>query len=416
MIQRPDVLVVGGGVIGVCAAYYLQQEGRRVVILDKSGIASGSSYGNAGWLVPSHSMPLPRPGAISEALRWMLSPVSPFYVKPRPSIELVRWLWRFRAAANAVAVKESLQAACLLSRVSLDLYDELISKEEIDCHYTRNGLITAFETEKGFEEGLEEAAMLAEHGVAGTVLDPQQLSSVEPALRSDLAGGVLYGGDAHLKPDSLVRGLASRFESQGGTIETDTEVQGFELAAGAISSVRTSRGVYSPGQVVLATGAWSGESVRGLELDLPVQPAKGYSITFERPAAPPSRPIMLAESRVGVTPMGSLLRFAGTLELSGLNTRIDARRVWALRQAGTRCLNTDLSRSPETVWCGMRPLTPDTLPIIGTVDRPSNLIVATGHSMTGVTLGAVTGKLVAQIAVSKDPIVDPAPFSPMRFQ
>ena len=416
MIQRPDVLVVGGGVIGVCAAYYLQQEGRGVVILDKSGIASGSSYGNAGWLVPSHSMPLPRPGAISEALRWMLSPVSPFYVKPRLSIELVRWLWRFRAAANAVAVKESLQAACLLSRVSLDLYDELISKEEIDCHYARNGLITAFETEKGFEEGLEEAAMLAEHGVAWTVLDPQQLSSVEPALRSDLAGGVLYGGDAHLKPDSLVRGLAARFEAQGGTIQTDTEVHGFRVTAGAISSVCTSRGDYSPGQVVLATGAWSSEAGRGLELDLPVQPAKGYSITFERPAAPPSRPIMLAESRVGVTPMGSLLRFAGTLELSGLNTRIDARRVWALRQAGTRCLNTDLSRSPETVWCGMRPLTPDTLPIIGTVDRPSNLIVATGHSMTGVTLGAVTGKLVAQIAVLKDPIVDPSPFSPMRFQ
>lgn len=416
MIQRPDVLVVGGGVIGVCAAYYLQQDGRRVVILDKGEVASGSSYGNAGWLVPSHSMPLAKPGAISEALRWMLSSVSPFYIKPRPSIELLRWLWRFRAAANAIAVQESLRTACLLSRASLDLYDEMISREEIDCYYERNGLIAAFETTEGLEEGVEEAKMLSEHGVSGTVLDRKQLSSVEPALRSDLAGGVLYEGDAHLKPDSLVRGLAARFEAQGGTIQTDTEVHGFKVTAGAISSVRTSRGDFSPDQVVLATGAWSGGAVRDLGFHLPVQPAKGYSITFERPSAPPSRPIMLAESRVGVTPMGPLLRFAGTLELSGLNTRIDARRVDTLRQAGTRCLNTDLSRSTETVWCGMRPLTPDTLPIIGAVDRLSNLIIATGHSMTGVTLGAVTGKLVAQIAASQEPVVDPAQFSPMRFQ
>lgn len=416
MTQRPDVLVIGGGVIGVCSAYYLQQEGRRVVLLDKGEVASGSSYGNAGWLVPSHSMPLARPGAISEALQWILSPVSPFYIKPRPSIELVRWLWRFRAAANAAAVGESLRVACELSRASLDLYSELISKEEIDCHYERKGLIAAYATQKGLEEGVEEAEMLAPHGVSGTVLDRKRLSGVEPALSPDLAGGVLYDGDAHLKPDSLVCGLAARFEAQGGTIRIDTEVHGFEVTAGSISSVRTSRGDYAARQVVLATGAWSSGAARGLGLDLPVQPAKGYSITFERPIAPPSIPVMLSETRVGVTPMGPVLRFAGTLELSGLNTRIDRRRVDALRQAGSCYLNTDLSQSPEAVWCGMRPLTPDTLPIIGAVDCPSNLIVATGHSMTGVTLGAATGKLVAQIAASREPLVDPAPFSPMRFQ
>jgi D-amino-acid dehydrogenase len=416
MDQRADVLVIGGGVIGVCAAYYLQQEGRRVVLLDKDEICSGSSHGNAGWLVPSHSVPLARPGAILNGLRWMLRPESPFYVKPRLSLELIAWLWRFRAAANERTVRRSLPVACELSKASLELYEELITKEELDCYYEQRGLIALYATEQGLEEGVEEGHLLREHGISSQELNSAQVTAMEPAVRSDVAGGIYHDGDAHLKPDDLVHGLAARFQAQGGVIHTGTEVLGFELAGDTIASVKTDKGDYPARQVVLAAGAWSPWVVRALKLKLPVQPAKGYSITFDEPVDPPSMPVMLAEARIGVTPMGPVLRFAGTLELSGLNTDIDRRRVEAIRRAGHRYLATDLSASPETVWCGMRPLTPDNLPIIGAVDRPSNLIVATGHSMTGVTLGSVTGKLVAQLVTEQDPIVDPAPFSPMRFR
>lgn len=408
--------MIGGGVVGVCSAYYLQQEGRQVVILEKEDVCSGSSYGNAGWLVPSHSVPLAQPGAVLNGLRWMFNPASPFYIKPRLSLELIAWLWRFRGAANEQTVRRSMPVVCELSQVSLELYEELITREEIECYYEQKGLIALYTTERGLEQGTEEAELLRPHGIPGQVLDSAQVTNIEPAVRQDIAGGIYHDGDAHLKPDSLVLGLAARFEAQGGTIHTGTEVLGFDVTGDSVTSVKTDRGDYTAQQVVLATGAWSPDVVRELKLNLPVQPAKGYSITFDEPVNPPSIPVMLAEARVGVTPMGPVLRFAGTLELSGLNTDMDHRRIEAIRRAGGRYLATDLSASPETVWCGMRPLTPDNLPIIGTVDRLSNLIVATGHSMTGVTLGSVTGKLVSQLATGQETVVDPAPFSPKRFQ
>ena len=416
MNRRADVLVIGGGVIGVCAAYYLQQEGRQVVILEQDEVCSGCSYGNAGWLVPSHSVPLAQPGAVLKGLRWMFRPESPFYIKPRLSRDLIAWLLRFLAAANERTIRKSLPAICELSQASLDLYDELITKEELDCYYEQKGLIALFKSEKERQEGVEEAQLLAEHGVSSRELEPAQVVEMEPAVRSDVAGGVYYDGDAHLKPDSMVRALAARFEAQGGAIHTGTEVLGFEVSGDRIVSVETSKGNYEAQQVVLATGAWSPRVARELRLNLPVQPAKGYSITYDDPVNPPSRPLMLAEAKVGVTPMGPALRFAGTLELSGLNTDINSRRVEAIRRAAGRYLATDVSASAETVWCGMRPLTPDNLPIIGTVAWLSGLIVATGHSMTGVTLGSATGKLVSQLATQQEPIVDPTPFSPHRFQ
>ena len=416
MNRRADVLVIGGGVIGVCAAYYLQQEGRQVLILEQDEVCSGCSYGNAGWLVPSHSVPLAQPGAVLKGLRWMFRPESPFYIKPRLSRDLIAWLLRFLAAANERTIRKSLPAICELSQASLDLYDELITKEELDCDYEQKGLITLFKSEKELQEGTEEAQLLGEHGVSSRELEPAQVVEMEPAVRSDIAGGVYYDGDAHLKPDSMVRALAARFEAQGGAIHTGSEVVGFEVSGDRIVSVETSKGNYEAQQVVLATGAWSPRVARELRLNLPVQPAKGYSITYDDPMNPPSLPLMLAEAKVGVTPMGPVLRFAGTLELSGLNTDINSRRVEAIRRAAGRYLATDVSASAETVWCGMRPLTPDNLPIIGTVAWLSGLIVATGHSMTGVTLGSATGKLVSQLATKQEPIVDPTPFSPHRFQ
>ena len=416
MGEQLDTIVIGGGVIGVCSAYYLQQEGQRVAILEQDEICSGSSHGNGGWLVPSHSVPFSRPGAVMRGLRWMFNPESPFYIKPRLNGELLRWLWRFRAASTARMVQASIPPLSELSIASNELYADLIAKEEVDCHYAQKGLIELYTTDEGLDEGAEEAEALAPHGITSRVLDPNEVVEMEPTIRPGVAAGaVYYEGDAHLKPDDLVHGLAERFEARGGAIHTNTKVVAFGVSNGKIAAVGTDQGDYQCDQVVLASGAWSPGVARDLRIDLPVQPAKGYSITFDEPADAPTTPIMLVEARVGVTPMGPVMRLAGTLELSGLNTTIDARRVAAIRRAGHEHLTTELS-ADGTVWCGMRPLTPDNLPIIGRVDSLSNLIVATGHSMTGVTLGAVTGKLVSQLVAGQPTVVDPAPFSPMRFQ
>lgn len=416
MSERTDVLIIGGGVIGVCCAYYLLKRGASVTLLEQNEVCSGSSWGNAGWLVPSHSMPLAQPGAVKQGLKWMLNPESPFYIKPRLSWELVRWLWRFRRAANKRSAENGAKVAVEFSQVSSDLYADLVEEADVDCHYQSKGLIGLYLTDKGFLDGVEETHKLAEFGVDGTPLSTEQVLEMEPSVRPGIAGGIYHPGDSHLKPDDLVNGLAARVEEMGGTIHTMTEVIGFNTSGGKIVTVKTNRGGFETDQVVLATGAWSPRVVDNLKLNLPIQQAKGYSITFEGAVNPSSFPVMLAEARVGVTPMGPVLRFAGTLELSGLNTKIDERRVNAIRRAGDHFLVTDVTSAKAFVWCGMRSLTPDNLPIIGPVDWLSNLIVAAGHSMTGVTLGASTGKLVSQLVGGEETVVDPKPFSPMRFQ
>ncbi len=415
MNDRTDVLIIGGGVIGVCCAYYLLKQGATVTLLEQDEVSSGSSWGNGGWLVPSHGLPLARPGAVMRGLKWMFNPESPFYVKPRVSMELIRWFWRFRAAAKTERAHYGAKISVELSQASSHLYKELIDETALECRYERKGLIELYHTETGLEEGLEEAHLIADYGVESKTLDGDGVVEFEPAIKPGAVGAIYYPGDAHLKPDDFVTGLAAKVEEMGGAVHTKTEVVGFDVSGEKVTAVKTNRGDFEADQIILATGAWSPRVVDDLKIDLPIQPAKGYSITFDGAVDPPSHPIMVAEARVGITPLGSQLRFAGTLELSGLNTTIDERRVNAVRRAGDHIV-TDISSATEFVWCGMRPLTPDNLPIIGRVDWLSNLIIAAGHSMTGVTQGTSTGKLVSQLVVGGETVVDPAPFSPIRFQ
>ena len=416
MNDQRDVVVIGGGVIGVCAAYYLLTSGRQVTVLERDAICSGSSYGNAGLLVPSHSIPLAAPGAIAQGLKWMFNPESPFYIKPRFDRELFSWLWRFRAAANERRMRNAVPVITQFSKASLALYHELIAQEELDCNFAHKGTLSLYRTERGLEDGLEEAHILAGYDISFQRFSPAELREMEPTVRTGMAGGIHFRDDAHLKPDEFVQGLASRFESRGGVIETGVEVVGFETSARGVDAVKTTQGDYPCRQVVLATGAWSPGVARDLRLRLPLQAAKGYSVTVEAPETSPEIPLMLGEARVGVTPMGKVLRLAGTLELSGMNLDISTRRVDALVKAARQYLSVDVDAEAGEVWCGMRPLSPDGLPIIGSAGPMANVIVATGHSMTGVTLGPATGKLVAQLANEEMPVVDPGPFSPARFQ
>ena len=415
MDKREDVLVIGGGVIGICAAYFLQKAGRQVTLLERDDVCSACSFGNAGWVVPSHSVPLAAPGVTMRALRWMFDPESPFYVKPRLDLDLISWLWRFRSAAREEPMRKTIAVARDLSTASLSLYEGLIADEGLECRFEQNGLLVLHKTPEGYEEGAEEAHLLAEYDISGRLLSSGEVRELEPSVSGDVAGGVHYEGDAHLMPSEFVLGLADVCRGLGVDILTGTEVLGFEISDGMVSIVRTSQADHHPGQVVLAAGSWSPGLARGLRLRLPVQPAKGYSVTFDRPERIPTLPVLLGEAKLGVTPMKPMLRLAGTLELSGLNLDIAPRRVEAIRRAANEYLDLDLEPDGGAVWCGMRPLSPDGLPMVGRADAISNLIVATGHSMTGVTLGPITGQLVSQLITGDAPTVDPAPLSPMRF-
>lgn len=415
MTRGGRVVVIGGGVIGVCSAYYLVRKGYRVTVIEKGDICAGSSFGNAGLVVPSHSIPLAAPGVLGKALRWLLDPESPFYVKPRPSLALLAWLWRFRGACTAAHVHRAMPIIRDLSYASLELYRELAAVRELDFGFEQRGLLVVFRTGHGLEEGVEEARLLGAAGVPAKVLDGPGARALEPNLSPDVAGAVFFPDDAQLVPDRFVKGLARVAEKGGACILTGTEALGFRTAGGRVLAVETSRGEIACDEVVLAAGSWSPGVAAGLGLRLPIQPAKGYSLTCPRPVRGPARPLILAEAKVAVTPMGEALRFAGTLELAGLDASINRRRVEAIRRAAAVYLADAGDLSGGQVWAGLRPCTPDGLPIIGRTWRPENLVVATGHAMIGVSTGPITGKLVAQLIAGEPPAVSLEALAPGRF-
>jgi D-amino-acid dehydrogenase len=396
MKRETDVLVIGGGVVGVCAAYFLGQQGRQVTLVEKGELCAGSSYGNAGLVVPSHSVPLAAPGVAFKALRWMLDPESPFYIAPRLDAALWRWLWRFWRSGSERHVRRSLPLLRDLHLASRGLFAELTRLEGMACAYEERGALYAFRSRAGLEAGAREARRLEEAGVRARVLDRAQVEELQ-GMEVRAEGGVYYPQDAHLVPDRFVRGLSRHL---GETeILPQTEVLALRRTGGRIGLVRTTRGDFVPHEVVLAAGSWSPLLAGQLGLSLPIQPAKGYSITFKKPLPCPAVPLLLGEAKVGVTPMGEWLRFAGTLELAGLDLSINQRRVEAILRAVPAYLPQLDPQAMELVeiWRGLRPATPDGLPFLGRAPGCDNLTVAAGHATIGLSLGPITGKLVSQV-------------------
>jgi D-amino-acid dehydrogenase len=413
--ERVDAIVIGGGIIGAASAYYLAERGARVVLLERGELCSGASYGNAGWIFPSHGTPLPAPGVIRQALRWLFDPESPFFVKPRLDLELARWLFGFARAATAARALETLRLNRALSLASLALCAELEARPGIDFGFVCRGLLVLCESEGGLAAAHQELAILRTLGGVGRTLSPAEVRALAPRVTGAITGGVLFPVDAHVQPARLVAALAGLASARGARILTGHEVLALESEGRRIARVRTTRGDFAASEVVIAGGAWSPGLVRQLGLRLPVQGAKGYSITVRCPADFGETPLMLAESKVFLTPMGELLRFGGTLELAGLDLSVNLRRVGAVQRAVARVL-PGIEREPHVeTWRGLRPLTPDDRPIIGRPRACDNLIVATGHGMSGISQGVITGKLVAELVGGDRSSLELADFSPDRF-
>jgi D-amino-acid dehydrogenase len=409
------VAVIGGGVIGVTSAYYLAGDGCDVTLLERGGVCAGSSYGNAGLIVPSHVVPLAAPGVWWQGLKWMLNPESPFYIKPRLDRDLARWLWQFRAACAPARMRRAVPLLRRLTVESLGLYREIAGLDAFDFGFRESGSMTVFFTAAGLAHGREEARLLADSGVKVEILDGDAARAAEPALRAGVAGALLCREDALLVPDRFVKGLAGLAAARGVRVATGTEVLGFRRAADRITAVETTRGPVECETVVLAAGAWSPEVGRALGLRVPIQPAKGYSLTYRRPARGPAIPLLPAEGRFSVTPMGEFLRFGGTLELAGMDLSVNPRRVEALRRNALRCLEGVEALELLEIWRGLRPCTPDGLPLVGRSTRFANLVLAAGHAMVGMSLGPVTGKLVSGLVAGVPLPEDLRLLHPHRF-
>jgi len=407
MSDMVDVVVVGGGAVGVCVAAELAERGASVELLERGPrLAWGCSEGNAGVVGPAHVIPLAGPDAVRDGLRWLGRPGSPFAMTPRPA--LLPWIARFLAASAPARVRRGTQALAPLAEHSARMHAELAAAG-LDTGYAARGMLEVYEDRRAF------AAAEAAARDGARVLDGAGAREAVPQLAAEPVGAILQTGEAHCDPVRFVEAVGARARERGARIRTGVEVLDVRRRDRRVESLWTTQGEVRAGQVVLAAGVWSPRLVRGLGLSLPILGGKGYHVDLDPGPSDPELPVYFLERRVVVTPMPGHLRVAGTLELTDDEHTVDRRRVNALLAAATKGLAGFDARRARRVWRGMRPCTPDGLPAIGRTQAAENLIVAAGHGMWGLQLGPVTGRLVAQLATDERPDHDLAPFDPDRF-
>jgi D-amino-acid dehydrogenase len=412
---RTDVLILGGGVIGLSCALALLRRGASVRVLDRSEPGAGASHGNCGTLTPSHAIPLTVPGMPWRALRWVLRRDAPLYVNPRPDWDRWRWLLGFaRRCDLACAGQAAIVRAAILQR-SGTLLPRMLVDEGIDCEYATTGNLYVYRDAGVLAQDRGDVDWLHRLGIAAKALRGTEVEAMEPALLPGVVGGILHADDAQLRPDRLIDGLVRRIRECGGAIEAGAAIEGFRRANGRVDAVRTSRGSYTGERIVMALGAWTPPLASGLDLRVPIQPGKGYSITMSRPDPCPRRSLVLREPSVCVTAWDSGYRLGSTMEFSGYDEGLNRTRLDALRRGAAAYLRMPLGSELREEWWGWRPMCVDEIPLIGPVKRWNNLLLATGHGMLGVSMSTATAELVASLVSNEAPVLDPAPFAPARF-
>jgi len=404
-----NVVVIGGGVIGLSVAAECARRGHRVTVIERARVRRGASLGNAGMVVPSHFIPLAAPGMVALGLRWMWNPESPFYIQPRLDWELLAWAWRFWRASTRARVERAAPLLRDLHCASRVAYEQIAA----ECGLVRAGLLMLCKTRRALDEEAHAAARARALGVPAEVLDARQTAALDPQMTMDIAGSVYFPRDCHLQPERYVAAMERRLGSE----LLDAEVTGWRREGARLVAVRTTGGEIAGDEFILCGGAWSPGVGREIGLRLPMQAGKGYSLTLAAPVELPRLCSILTEARVAVTPMGSTLRVGGTMEIAGFNERISPRRVAgivkALPQYFPRFSAGDFAEIEP--WCGLRPCSPDGLPYLGRTRAAENLIVATGHAMMGLSLAPVTGELAAQLVDGEPPRFDLTLLAPDRY-
>ncbi|MFA6086738.1 NAD(P)/FAD-dependent oxidoreductase [Mucilaginibacter sp.] len=412
-----NVLIIGGGIIGLSSAYYLTKAGYRVTILEKGDLTDNCSFGNAGMIVPSHFVPLAAPGMLHQGIRWMFNSKSPFYVKPSLNPELISWGMKFIKNANERHVERSAEPLRDLALLSKSLYEELDKEPGFDFELKEKGILMFYKTEKGAEEEAHLAAKGRELGLDMAVLNPGECRQLQPGLKLDVLGAVHYRCDAHLYPNKLMADLVSYLQNAGVKIMRNHEVTRIEVSGNKIKSVLTGNTQWAADEYIIAGGSWSPGIAKLVDIKVPLMPGKGYSFMVAEPQQRMNIPALLCEARVAITPMGGSIRYGGTMELGKMNNRINMNRVRGIVEAIPQYL-PDLQPglpAEKDIWFGFRPSSPDGLPYIGRNKKYSNLVVATGHGMMGLGLGPATGKLVSELISEAKLSIPVDSFSPDRF-
>ena len=413
--MQKEVIIIGGGIIGLCAAYYLQKEDLKVTIVDQSNLDAGASYVNAGYLSPSHIIPLSAPGVMKKGLQWMFNSSSPLYIKPRLNSDFLNWVWAFNKSCNANHVKKAAPVIRDISILSQKLYEEIKTSENFTAHYEKKGLLMLCQTEKLLEEELKMAELAVKLGLEAKEMKPNDIKELEPNVEINAIGAAYFKCDHHSTPHEFMAEMKSYLKSTGVTFYTNEKVEDVVITNHKINALKTNKQTLTADEVVLAAGSWSALLSKKLNLSLLLQAGKGYRINTERYTGI-TIPAILAEAKSAVTPMHGFTRFAGTMEIAGINHNINKVRVDAISNAVSNYYpNLKINQEEkDQAACGLRPVSPDGLPYIGKSSKCKNLTIATGHAMMGWSMGTATGLLVSEIITNKKIILDINPFHPDR--
>jgi D-amino-acid dehydrogenase len=408
-------IVIGGGIIGLSSAHYLQQSGWDVTVLDKHNFQDNASYGNAGYVCPSHFTPLASPGIVQQGLKLMWNSKSAFYVEPRLSWPLISWGMKFMKVATNEHMEKSAVPLRDIAFFSQHCYEELAKLPGFEMAYEHKGLLEYYQTGAKEEHSHHIAEQAKKLGLEAEILSLEQVQAMEPQAKLNIRGALYFKGDTHLYPQKLMQSMKALL-LQNNVKLIGEELTGFEMQNGKVNKLKTNAHVYDVDMVVMASGAWSREVAKMIGLNLLLMPGRGYSVTLENSPFKLNHPAVLQEGRVAITPMdGNKIRFGGTMEITSTSKPPRMNRVIGILEAVQQFLPEFKIPLPQQkdIWYGFRPCSADGMPYIGKVKE--NVIVATGHAMIGLSLGAGTGKLVSEIANNEKSSVDLSPYNPARF-
>ncbi|WP_036153111.1 NAD(P)/FAD-dependent oxidoreductase [Maribacter forsetii] len=394
-----SVVVIGGGIVGLSTAYYLHKEGFEVTVIDKGDITTGASFVNAGYITPSHIIPLASPGMIAKGIKMMFNSASPFYMKPRLDVDFLKWSWYFHKSSTPEKVEKAIPAIKEINLISRELFTDIKNSGDLgDFQLERKGLLMMYKTEAAYLHEKQVAERVAFEGLEVSDLNKEELHQLEPNVKINAEGAIHYECDGHTTPTEIMPKLLAYLQGKGVTIKTNEEVVDINSSGNKIIEVITDKDNYQLDEVVLAAGSWSGELAKKMKLKLPLQGGKGYRINVERDTGI-SIPAILMESKMAVTPMNGFTRFAGTMEFSGNNNIVRNERVIAIvNGAHSFYPNLKINETEiKNVKTGLRPVSPDGLPYIGRSSKIKNLTIGTGHAMMGWSLGPATGMLITEL-------------------
>ena len=414
--MKKNIVIIGGGIIGLCTAYYLNEKGHNVTIVDKSDMNSGTSYVNAGYLSPSHLIPLASPDSLKNGLKWMFDSKSPLYIKPRFSLSLLNWMYAFAKSSSNYHVNKSIPLIKDITLLSQQLYDEIKQKSYFNFHYEKKGLLMLCKSQKYLDSESKLVDTAVSHGLNAKMVTKSDLKKIEPNIEIDAIGGSYFNCDFHTTPNEFMSEMKKYLKISGVKIIKNTKITDINIKNGIIKNINSFENKIYADEFILCAGSWSNLLSKKLNLNLLLQAGKGYSINI-LDKTKITIPAILSEAKVAVTPMNGFTRIAGTMEIAGINKNISKARVDTIVKLSKnyypdlKIKSTDINNASS----GLRPVSPDGLPYIGRSSKCDNLIIATGHAMMGWSMATATGLIVSEILEKKKLSLNIESYSPDRI-